>query len=71
MKPQHQPYLHVPPTMAKKKQYAPQTNRALLINKQQTKFIQQVMGNQQQALSAIATEQSAPTTTTMKNTKHF
>ena len=82
VKPQFQPYSHMPPNYRQRIQYAPQTNRALLLDKQQTKFIQEVMetfhyyaraidSTMLRALSTIATEQSAPTTTTMKNTKQF
>ena len=60
----------------------PQANSALLLNKQQTKFIQEVTGTFlyyaravnstiMMALSAITMEQAAPITTTMRSTQQF
>ena len=66
---QHQPYLHVPPNYGQKIQYTPQTNRAMLLNKHQIKFMQDVTGTF--LYYAWATEQAAPTTTTLKNTTQF
>ena len=60
----------------------PEVDSAPLLDKQQTKFIQEVMGTflyypsavdstMLMALSAIAKEQAAPTTITMRNTQQF
>ena len=43
-KQQHQPYPHVPPNYGQKIQYTLQTNKEPLLNKHQTKFIQEVTG---------------------------
>ena len=43
-KQQHQPHPHVPPNYGQKIQYTPQTNKEPLLNKHQTKFIQEVTG---------------------------
>ena len=61
-------------------QYAPQADIVLFLDKQQTNFIQEVMGTflyytravnsiMLMALSAIPMEQAAPTTITMKETQ--
>ena len=72
----------MPPNYDQKIEYAPQTNRAPLLNKQQMIFIQEVTGTflyyarainnmMLTALSAITTELSSPTATTLKNTNQF
>ena len=77
---QHQPYPHAPPNYGAKIQYTPSEDTAPILNKQQTKFIQEVMGtflyymravNRTMliTLSALATDQAKHTMTMMKNTK--
>ena len=81
-KKQHQPYPHVHPNYGQKIQYAPQTNKEPLLNKQQTKFMQDVTGTflyyaraidgtMLTALNAITTEQATSNVTTLKNTNQF
>jgi len=81
-KPQHQPHPHVPIVYGAKKQLAKQPDTAPPLNKEDSKFIQEVTGvfnyyaraidgTMLPALSAIASEQSKPTETTMKKTKQF
>ena len=70
------------PNYGQKIQYAPQANKEPLLNKHQTKFIQEVTGTflyyaqaidgtMLTALSAIATEQATPTVTTLKKQINF
>lgn len=81
-KPQHQPHPHVPIVYGAKEQLAKQPDTAPPLNKEDSKFIQEVTGvfnyyaraidgTMLPALSAIASEQSKPTETTMKKTKQF
>ena len=79
---QHQPYPHLPPNYGAKIQYAKPNGTAPSLNKQPTKFIQEVTGTflcytiaidgtMLTAFSALATEQVKPATTTMQNIKQF
>ena len=81
-KPQHQPHPHVPIQYGTKVQLAKQPDTAPLLDRADTKFIQEVTGvfnyyaraidgTMLPALSAIASEQSKPTENTMKKTKQF
>ena len=81
-RPQNQPYPHVPPNYGAKKQYAKGADESPLLDKNGKKFVMQVTGTflyyaraidstMLPALSAIASEQSAPTENTMKKVKQF
>jgi len=80
--PQHQPHPHVPIQYGAKEQLARQPDNTPLLDKEGAKFIQEVTGvfnyyaravdsTMLPALSAIASEQSNPTETTMKKTLQF
>ena len=77
-----QPHKHVLPTYGVKIQYAKEPDTSTKLGPKEKKFIQQVTGTflyyaravdatMLVALSAIASEQSSPTETTMKKTKQF
>jgi hypothetical protein len=81
-KPQHQPYPHNPKQYGSKAQYTEEQDTSPLLNKEDKKFIQEVMGTflfyaravdttMLTALSSLASEQAAPTVNTMKKCKQF
>ena len=78
----HQPHKHTEPTYGSKIQYAKGADESPKLNEQDKKFIQQVTGTflyyaravdptMLVALSAIASEQAAPTEATMEKAKLF
>ena len=81
-KPQHQPHQHTIPTYGATIQYAKPTDTSNPLAKEDTKFIQQVIGTLLYygravdatilvALSSLASAQSAPTEDTMQQTRHL
>ena len=81
-KPQRQPYPHVPPDYGARKQYAKAPDNAPLLDAEGKKYVMQVTGTflyyaravdstMLPVLSSLASEQSAPTTNTLKKVKQF
>ena len=81
-KKQDSPYPWSPSKYGAKQQYAKQDPNEPILEKEEIKYIQRVVGKfnffaraingtMQPALSAIASEQSAPTASTMKKVKQF
>ena len=81
-RPQNQPHPHVPPNYGAKQQYAAADDMSPLLNEADKKYIQQVTGvflycaravdsPMLVPLSALASEQSSPTESTMKKCKQF
>ena len=81
-RPQDQPYPHVPPNYGASKQYAKAADNSPPLQKEGKTFVMQVTGTflfyaraidstMLPALSAIASEQSAPTENTMKKVRQF
>jgi len=81
-RPENQPYQHVVIKYGAKVQYAPAADTTRLLDKQEKKFVQQVIGTflyygravdgtMLTALSAIASAQANPTVDTMNKTKKF
>ena len=79
-RPQHQPYPHVPPDYGAKKQYAKPANTSPPLDKIGKKYVMQVTGTflfyaraidstMLPALSAIASQQNAPTQNTQQHKK--
>ena len=79
---QHSPYPHTPPKYGATTQYAMENDKSPLLDKDDKKFIQKVTGKflflgravdstLLTALSALASQQAAPTTETMKKVKQF
>eukprot|EP00804_Cyclotella_cryptica_P003828 CCRYP_018935-RA/>CCRYP_018935-RA protein AED:0.38 eAED:0.38 QI:0/-1/0/1/-1/1/1/0/256 len=82
MKPQHQPYPHTPRTYGTKQQYVDDPDLSAPLDKQDTTFIQEVIGvflyyaraldcTMLTALSSLATQQSKPTQTTLQRINRF
>ncbi|MCP4748309.1 MAG: hypothetical protein GY874_19555, partial [Desulfobacteraceae bacterium] len=76
------PYTYTPPNYGAKAQYTKADPNKPVLGKDEIKFIQRVVGNfnfiaraidgtMQTALSAIASEQAAPTKITMDKVKQF
>ena len=81
-RPQDQPYPHVPPNYGAKVQYAKSADVSPPLTKEGKKYVMQVTGTflfyaravdstMLPALSAIASEQNAPTENTMKRVRQF
>ena len=81
-KPNDSPHQHVEPKYGSKVQYSKEADNSRLLNKEEKKFVQQVLGTflyyaravdgtMLTALSAIASEQSTPTEKTMQKIKFF
>ena len=81
-KPQHQPHPHIPPNYGATTQYATNEDPTPLVGTEQKKFIQQVSGTFMYlaravdptiltALTAIASQQSAPTERTLERTRQL
>ena len=81
-KPQHQPHPHLPIVYGAKKQTSQPEDTSPKLNKEQTKFVQEVTGvflyyaravdsTMLVALSAIAAEQGNPTENTLAKVKQF
>ena len=79
---QDSPYPWSPPKYGAKQQYAKQDSNEPILGKDEIKYIQRVVGKfnffaraidgtMQPALSALASEQAAPTASTMKKVKQF
>eukprot|EP00804_Cyclotella_cryptica_P025846 CCRYP_002712-RB/>CCRYP_002712-RB protein AED:0.33 eAED:0.33 QI:0/0/0/1/0/0/2/0/411 len=82
MKPQHQPYPHTPRTYGAKQQYVDDPDLSAPLNKQDTTFIQEVIGvflyyaravdcTMLTALSSLATQQAKPTQNTLQHIHRF
>eukprot|EP00804_Cyclotella_cryptica_P005330 CCRYP_020410-RA/>CCRYP_020410-RA protein AED:0.19 eAED:0.19 QI:0/-1/0/1/-1/1/1/0/760 len=82
MKPQHQPYPRTPHTYGAKQQYVDDPDLSAPLDKQDTTFIQEVIGvflyytravdcTMLTALSSLATQQSKPTQTTLQRINRF
>ena len=78
IKPQHQPYPHTPRTYGTKQQYVDDPDLSAPLNKQDTTFIQEVLGvflyyaravdcTMLTALSSLATQQAKPTQNTLQH----
>jgi hypothetical protein len=81
-KPQNQPHQHIPPKYGVRVQHATPADTSPLLNKEATRFIQEVTGTflfyahaidstMLTALSVIASEQAHPTEATMRKCKQF
>ena len=81
-RPQHQPHKHIAPNYGAKVQYAPDEDETRPLEKEEKTFVQQVVGvflyygravdsTMLVALSAIASDQAAPTEATLNKTKQF
>eukprot|EP00804_Cyclotella_cryptica_P028793 CCRYP_020143-RC/>CCRYP_020143-RC protein AED:0.42 eAED:0.37 QI:0/-1/0/1/-1/1/1/0/313 len=81
-KPQHQPYPHTPRTYGAMQQYVDDPDLSTPLNKQDTTFVQEVIGvflyyaravdcTMLTALSSLATQQANPTQTTLQHIHHF
>eukprot|EP00804_Cyclotella_cryptica_P029613 CCRYP_017300-RA/>CCRYP_017300-RA protein AED:0.41 eAED:0.44 QI:0/-1/0/1/-1/1/1/0/306 len=82
MKPQHQPYPHTPCTYGAKQQYVDNPDLSAPLDKQDTTFIQEVIGvflyyaravdcTMLTALSSLATQQAKSTQTTLQRINRF
>eukprot|EP00804_Cyclotella_cryptica_P011804 CCRYP_011385-RA/>CCRYP_011385-RA protein AED:0.37 eAED:0.37 QI:0/0/0/1/0/0/2/0/309 len=81
-KPQHQPYPHTPRTYGATQQYVDDPDLSTPLNKQDTTFVQEVIGvflyyaravdcTMLTALSSLATQQANPTQTTLQHIHRF
>eukprot|EP00804_Cyclotella_cryptica_P025153 CCRYP_013001-RF/>CCRYP_013001-RF protein AED:0.36 eAED:0.32 QI:0/-1/0/1/-1/0/1/0/447 len=81
-RPQHQPYPHTPRTYGAKQQYVEDPDLSTPLNKQDTTFVQEVIGvflyyaravdcTMLTALSSLATQQANPTQTTLQRIHRF
>eukprot|EP00804_Cyclotella_cryptica_P013341 CCRYP_005117-RA/>CCRYP_005117-RA protein AED:0.46 eAED:0.46 QI:0/0/0/1/0/0/3/0/101 len=73
-----QPYPHTPRTYGAKQQYVDDPDLSAPLNKQDTTFIQEVIGYTRAidctmltALSSLATQQAKPTQTTLQHINRF